>query len=187
VPGEGSRTFPETDKTVSGVFLKYWEEHGDLMQQGFPISDPIGEVSDLDGKLYTVQYFERAVFEYHPENTAGYEVLLSHLGTFRYREKYPDGGPDQRPSADPDAVLFPETGKRLGGAFLRYWQEHGGLAQQGYPISDEFTEVSELDGKSYTAQYFERAVFEHHPENAGTPNEVLLSQLGTYRHRQMYP
>jgi hypothetical protein len=35
-----------------------------------------------------VQYFERAVFEYHPENQPPYNVLLSQLGTFRYREKY---------------------------------------------------------------------------------------------------
>jgi hypothetical protein len=35
-----------------------------------------------------VQYFERAVFEYHPENAAPYDVLLSQLGTFRYRDKY---------------------------------------------------------------------------------------------------
>ncbi len=27
-------------------------------------------------------------------------------------------------------------------------------------------------------QYFERAVFEHHPENAGTEYEVLLRRLG---------
>jgi len=32
-------------------------------------------------------------------------------------------------------------------------------------------------------QYFERAVFEYHPENKGTPYEVLLSQLGTFRYR----
>jgi hypothetical protein len=186
VPGEGSRSFPETGKTVSGVFLKYWEERGGLMQQGYPISDPMGEVSDLDGKLYTVQYFERAVFEYHPENIPEFQVLLAQLGTLRYREEYPDGAPNQRPSADPDAVLFPETGKRLGGAFLRYWQTHGGLMQQGFPISDEFTEVSDLDGKRYTVPYFERAVFEQHPENAGTPYEVLLSHLGSTLWRDKY-
>jgi hypothetical protein len=145
-------------------------------------------VSDLDGKAYTVQYFERALFEYHPE-LAGtpFEVLLAHLGTFRYREKYPNDAPNQVPDNSPGSVLFPETGKRLGGIFLGYWQEHGGLAQQGYPISDEFAEISDLDGKSYRVQYFERAVFEHHPELAGTPFEVLLSQLGTFRYREEYP
>ena len=83
---------------------------------------------------------------------------------------------------------FPQTGKTICGKFLAYWQSHGGLAQQGYPISAEFTEASDLDpGKSYTVQYFQRAVFELHPEYAGTPYEVLLAQLGTYRLQQKYP
>lgn len=38
--------------------------------------------------LYTVQYFERAVFEYHPEKQVPFDVLLSQLGTFRYGQKY---------------------------------------------------------------------------------------------------
>ena len=42
----------------------------------------------LDGKVYTVQYFERAVFEMHPENKAPYDVLLSQLGTYQYNRKY---------------------------------------------------------------------------------------------------
>src|SRR3954471_9984667 len=72
-----SRTFPETGKTVSGKFLVYWNSHGGLAQQGLPISDQMQETSLVDGKVYTVQYFERAVFEVHPENQAPYDVLLS--------------------------------------------------------------------------------------------------------------
>src|SRR5438309_663956 len=79
---ETSRTFPETGKTVSGKFLAYWDTHGGLAQQGYPISDEMQEVSETDGKSYTVQYFERAMFELHPENTAPYDVLLSLLGNF---------------------------------------------------------------------------------------------------------
>ena len=74
---------------------------------------------------------------------------------------------------------FAQTGHTLCGRFLTYWQAHGGLAQNGYPISEEFTETSDLNGKPYTVQYFERAVFEYHPENQ-PPYDVLLSQLGTY-------
>src|SRR5207253_2648478 len=77
-------------------------------------------------------------------------------------------------------------GKTVQAKFLTYWNTHGGLAQQGFPISDEMQEVSDTDGKTYTVQYFERAVFELHPEFAGTPNEVLLSQLGTFRYRDKY-
>ena len=86
-----SRTFPETGKTVSGRFLEYWNANGGLAQQGFPLSEPFMEKSDTDGKTYQVQYFERSVFEAHPENKPPYDVLLSQLGTFRYKEKYPDG------------------------------------------------------------------------------------------------
>src|SRR3712207_9370467 len=78
-------------------------------------------------------------------------------------------------------MLFQQTGKRLGGTFLTYWREHGGLVQQGYPITDEFMEKSDLDGKTYRVQYFERAVFELHPENK-PPYDVLLSQLGKFRY-----
>jgi beta propeller repeat protein len=182
LPGSGSRTFPETGKTMSGIFLDYWNRNGGLAQQGFPISDVIGELSDLDGKPYTVQYYERAVFELHPENQAPYNVLLSQLGTFQYKRKYPNGAPGQKANTV-NGQLFKETNHWVGGKFRQYWQEHGGLAQQGFPISDEFTEVSDLNGQAYTVQYFERAVFELHPEN-NPPNDVLLSQLGTFQYRQ---
>jgi hypothetical protein len=126
------------------------------------------------------------VFEHHPENQPPYDILLSQLGTFQYKRKYPGGAPGQVPNTSEGSILFPETGKRLGGKFLEYWQSHGALAQQGYPISDEFMERSDLDGKTYTVQYFERAVFEYHPENQ-PPFDVLLSQLGTFRYKQVYP
>ena len=179
-----SRTFPETGKTVQGRFLDYWNSHGALAQQGFPISNEMQETSDTDGKTYTVQYFERAVFELHPGNKPPNDVLLSLLGNFLYQQKYPSNASNQHTSTQ-NPRLFPETGHNVGGKFLSYWQSHGGLAQQGYPISEEFTEVSDLDGKSYTVQYFERAVFELHPENAA-PFDVLLSQLGTFRYRAKY-
>ena len=181
----GSRFFPETGKTVRGRFLEYWTQNGGLAQQGYPISEEMQERSDTDGKTYTVQYFERAVFEYHPENQPPHDVLLSLLGVQFYQQKYPNGAPDQRPNTSPGSVLFRETGKRLGGVFLEYWRTHGGLMQQGYPISDEFTEVSPLDGKTYTVQYFERAVFEHHPQNR-PPYNVLLSLLGTFKYQARY-
>lgn len=182
---DGTRTFPETGKTMGGRLLQYWNSHGGLAQQGFPISQQIQERSATDGTIYTVQYTERAVFEQHPENQPPYDVLLGLLGVFRYQQKYPQGAPGQTPSAEANARLFPETGKRLGGLFRSYWESHGGLAQQGFPISDEFDEVSDLDGRTYRVQYFERAVFEYHPENQ-PPYNVLLSQLGTFRYRERY-
>src|SRR4029077_12244813 len=81
-------------------------------------------------------------------------------------------------AAPPAGVqYFPNTGHTLRGSFLQYWNTHGGLAIYGYPISEEYAEVNPTDGKTYTVQYFERNRFEYHPENAGTPYEVLLGLL----------
>lgn len=179
------RVFSETGKTVCSRFLQYWQQNGGLAQQGYPISEVIQETNDTDGKIYSVQYFERAIFEYHPENRPPFDVLLSLLGVFLSNQKYPQGAPGAAPSNEAGSRIFAETGKRVGGRFLQYWQQNGGLAQQGFPISDEFMERSDLDGKTYRVQYFQRAVFEYHPENR-PPFDVLLSQLGTFRYRAKY-
>jgi hypothetical protein len=185
VPGSTTRTFPQTGKAVNGLFLAYWDDRGALAQQGYPISPVMQERSDLNGQTYAVQYFERAVFEYHPENQAPFNVLLSQLGTFQYRARYGTAGAPGQQANQANGRYFPETKHWVGGQFRTYWEQHGGLAQQGFPISDEFTEVSALDGKPYRVQYFERAVFEYHPENQA-PFDVLLSQLGTFQYQQKY-
>ena len=75
-------------------------------------------------------------------------------------------------------VWFAATGHTLGGVFKTYWDSHGGLEQFGYPITEEYQEVSATDGKTYTTQYFERARFEDHADKAGTPYEVEQGLLG---------
>jgi hypothetical protein len=109
-------------------------------------------------------------------------VLLG-LGLFQFAPQTAA----QPPAAQATSRYFPETQHWVRGVFLKYWNEHGGLAQQGYPLTEEFSEVNKLNGTTYTVQYFERAIFEHHPENAGTPYEVLLSQLGRYELDGRYP
>jgi hypothetical protein len=78
---------------------------------------------------------------------------------------------------DPAVLYFAEVGHTVQGVFRTYWEGRGGLAQFGYPLTEEFVEVSPTDGKPYTTQYFERARFEHHPENR-SPYDVLLGLLG---------
>jgi len=184
-PGGDTVKCLQTGKTMRGVFYAYWKSHGGVAQQGYPISSEMQETSPVDGKPYTVQYFERAVFEYHPDKRPPYQVLPALLGAQRYRARYPNGAHGQQPNFAQDSVLFEQTGHRLGGVFLRYWQQHGGVMQHGYPVSDELMETSPLNGKPYLVQYFERAVFEYHPEN-DLPNQVLLSQLGTLQYRAEY-
>jgi hypothetical protein len=77
-------------------------------------------------------------------------------------------------------TCFPQTGKCMQGVFGAYWQARGGLAVNGYPISDEIIQVLE-DGKAYTVQYFERVRMEYHPENS-LPYNVLLGQFGRRIH-----
>jgi photosystem II stability/assembly factor-like uncharacterized protein len=78
----------------------------------------------------------------------------------------------------PGVLYFEQTGHTLQGAFQNYWRTYGGLAQFGYPITQEFRERNPDDGQEYLVQYFERARFEYHPEHAGTRYEVLLGLLG---------
>lgn len=66
---------------------------------------------------------------------------------------------------------FNETGFFVGGAFWEFWSMRGGLPIFGYPISNELRE------NGCTVQYFERAIFEWHPENP-EPYKVLLRRLG---------
>src|SRR5438094_675233 len=105
------QTFRETGKSVCGLFLSYWNEHRGLAQQGFPISGEFQEVSEVDGNPYTVQYFERSVFELHNRDQAPKSyVLLSLLGDLRYNQKYPKGAPGQTPNNSPGSVFFGQTG-----------------------------------------------------------------------------
>lgn len=68
---------------------------------------------------------------------------------------------------------FPETGHGIGGGFKFFWEHNGGLPIFGYPLTDEMTDPE----TGLTIQYFERAVFEYHPEN-DDPWQVLLRRLG---------
>ncbi len=83
-------------------------------------------------------------------------------------------------------LYFPQTGRCVNPTFYQFWQQHGGLPTFGYPISDQINELSATDGKTYAVQYFERARFELHPENA-PPYNVLLGLLGNQFHHPEPP
>lgn len=169
-PAATTRLFPETGFRVGGRFLAYWEAHGGLPLYGYPLTGEIRERLE-DGREYSVQYFERARLEYHPENSdPRAQVLLGQFG----RRIHPA---DPAAVALPDATYVAATGHNLRGRFLDYWGSQGGLAQFGYPISEELVETLD-DGRPYTVQYFERARFEYHPENTDPQYQILLGQFG---------
>lgn len=163
--------FSQTGHHVRGDFLRYWWTRGGLDIFGFPLTEEL----TINGR--TVQYFERARFEHHPENPDKFKVLLTLAGNEVVRGRteaafkpYPA---DLKVENTPDRRFFPETGHTLAYGFKAFWEKNGGLEIFGYPISEEFTEGG------YTVQYFERARFEYHPEHRGTRYEVQLGLLGT--------
>jgi uncharacterized lipoprotein YbaY/heat shock protein HslJ len=88
---ERCRFFAETNRQVCDEFLTAFRSFGlnfpntpgisfeeSLALFGLPISDPMTEV--IEGRELTVQWFERARFELHPENDPPFNVLFGRLG-----------------------------------------------------------------------------------------------------------
>ena len=90
---------------------------------------------------------------------------------------------EARVPAQQDERCFPETGQCIGGRFRQYWEQNGGLAVFGLPLTAAADETN-AEGKTFRTQWFERNRFELHPENAA-PYDVLLGRLGDDRLRQL--
>ncbi len=92
----------------------------------------------------------------------------------------------RRPEDVPDTLppfisqYFNETQHAAMNSFLAFWQRTpNALFVLGYPISQPFIEESFTNpGEFYRVQYFERAVLEEHPENAGTQFYILGRLMG---------
>src|SRR3954470_16232951 len=79
--------------------------------------------------------------------------------------------------AGADEQCFAETGYCIREPFLAHWRAHGGVALNGYPLSEPFPLQLE-DGQTYTVQYFERVRLELHPEIA--PDAIVVGMLGRH-------
>jgi len=73
------RYIPQTQTIIQYGFKEIWETRGAERIFGFPISNEIQEQLE-SGRWHTVQYFEKARFEYWPEFPPGRRVLISTLG-----------------------------------------------------------------------------------------------------------
>jgi hypothetical protein len=182
--------FAETGQSLQGRFLNYWRSNGGLPVFGYPITAQSGTP--------LVQAFERARFEYHPENQAPYDVLLGRIGVEALQAQGRDwqtfasvasAPAPSTGSGQSGCRYFAETKHSLCGAFAAYWQNHGlefdgrrgttfneSLALFGMPISEPQQET--IEGQTVLVQWFERARFEYHPENQA-PYDVLLGRLGS--------
>ena len=182
----GERCFAETGLCISGRIREFWERNGGLPVFGLPITAQREE--QIEGRPFQVQWFERNRLELHPENAQPYDVLLGRLGVGRLEQQGRSWFTFPKSEPQPGCRFFPETGHNACAGILAAWRASGleldgrrgtseaeSLALFGLPLSDAQTEM--IEGKEYTVQWFERARFELHPENA-PPYDVLLGLLG---------
>lgn len=140
--------FSETGHNVKGEFLKFYKSNSNaLVLYGYPITE---EFTSKDGK--TVQYFQRARFELHTDLPEGQRVQLSALG----RETYVSTG-NLNVTNSFACRAYAETGYSVCFAFLEFFDQYGGIAQFGYPISGFEYHEEKL------VQYFEKARLEWQP------------------------
>ncbi len=168
-----AQCFAATGQCIGGRFLARWLASGGLALHGYPLTGEFRQTLE-DGQEYRVQYFERVRLEWHPENRSFQEIELGQFGRRIFRERSGREVDPPAPQAGPH--YFTEAGHNLTGSFLAYYQRYGGISQFGLPLTEPFPEQL-ADGGIYTVQYFERARFEYHPENAA-PYDVLLGQFG---------
>jgi hypothetical protein len=159
------RHFPETGHSIEGEFLAFYQRISNPeLIYGYPIT---GRMDSADGLV--VQYFQRARFELHPEAPAGQQVQLTPLGERMYQPLIPFIY-----TKNPAVCRTFETGFDVCYAFWEFFDQHGGTAQFGPPIS----EVEEREGR--LVQYFQNVRLEWHPDRAeiDLSQEMQLSFLG---------
>jgi len=153
--------FEQTGHWVKGEFLAYFREYGGIKIFGYPLTEEF-----VDQGL-TVQYFQKARMEWHPENPDQYKVQLGLLGEeLKYRQPpVPEPTPRSRRK-----VFFPETGHTVSYAFLDFFNENGGINIFGYPITEMYFEEGQI------VQYFQRLKLQWQPNNPA--DAVIIGDLG---------
>lgn len=160
-----------TGYAVSGPWLDFFRSHGDVDYIGYPRSPVVAD--PLDPKQ-CVQFFQRLVLEWHPENPPEYRIQRRLLA----RELSSD---DAAPAAPPtgansaDYWYFPKGANGLGHAvsnyapdgtrigFKSYFDRNGKEDAFGYPMEPPVKRVG-TDGVERWTQRFQAAIFEYHPE-----------------------
>jgi hypothetical protein len=191
IPGS-TDYFPETGHQLDGSFANFWRASGGLPVFGYPLTGQFQQIRPGATDFASVQWFERQRLEYRSEKAGTpYEVELGRLGAedAARREELRGLWAFNPAAAGADHPAgcrhLADAGHRLCGEFRPHWEGHGlefgdagvsfreSVALFGYPISEEF-----IDPKTgLITQYFERAVFEYHPEQPPGAR-VLLRRLG---------
>jgi hypothetical protein len=164
VAREACRFFAATQQNVCGPIWTAWSTNGlesgeagiseaeSLALWGLPLSPLITETLS-DGNAYQVQYFERARFELHPQNSPPYDVLFGLLGN------------ELRPNSQPAPTAGPEPAQPAPEPAEQQLSGVGPQVTQPFTLSasmavftmthrgDRNFVVQLLDGESKTVAY----------------------------------
>lgn len=111
--------------------------------------------------------FQRARFEFHADQPEGQRVQVTPLGSLTYVS----AGPLNLATNTFACRTYKETGYAVCLAFLEFFDQYGGVARFGYPISPfEYHE-------NKIVQYFENARLEWQPRKP-EGQRVVVSDLG---------
>ncbi|HHX65944.1 MAG TPA: hypothetical protein GX702_13765 [Chloroflexi bacterium] len=160
-----------TGYAVSGPWLEFYRAHGGEDYFGYPRS-PV--VVDPDDPEQVVQYFQRVVLEWHPDNPPAYRIQRRLLSM---ELMSPEPAPAVQPAEanSRDYWYFPKGERGLGHAvtnrapdgtwigFKDYFDRYGREDAFGYPMEPPTRRVGE-DGVERWTQRFQAAFFEYHPE-----------------------
>jgi hypothetical protein len=161
---QGEEYFAKTGHWVKGEFLvAYRKAVNPAIVYGNPITD---EFTDKTSG-YTIQYFEKARFELHPEAPAAQRVQFTLLGKLLYTSGQPGVAIDNSAACR----RFAQTGFQVCYAFLQFFDANGGEQQFGYPISN----LELQNGRQ--VQYFQRARLDWRPE-LPSGKRVAVADLG---------
>jgi hypothetical protein len=154
---------PESGRYVKLAYRRAWDLFGGRGNFGLPLSEAY--VRDEDDRI--VQYFEAAVIEVVPkaetapdfDDLPEDEQIRRRLRPLNIGEIYVNatGRSFPPPSAEPEGGRrFDETGYRVRGEFLSFYEGVYGRWRLGVPISGEVLE--EVGGVERRVQYFQNGM-----------------------------
>ena len=173
---EGSgRYFSETGHTLDGEFVPYFEQHGGFEILGYPITDAF--IDYWSGLV--VQYTQNSRLELYPDpETEKMQVRLKELGVLFVGDRALDLADPLAIGSSADCEYYPLTGHNVCYMFLDYYEQHGGPALFGYPVSEFTVENDRL------VQYFQGFRLDWYPENP-QGSEVQVAPLGRVHFERM--
>jgi len=156
------------DQASSSGFKRYWMTHGlefdgrpgtsyqeSLALFGLPITEPFQVM--IEGETFQVQWFERARFEWHPNNPDPYKVLLGRLGAELLAA--PPTNADVAPAVQAVLDFYTAINARAYDRAYQLWANGGAASGQTF---DQFQQ-----GFSQTVQVDVLLGAPQGPDNAG--------------------